>query len=210
MKLVVISSPDRVKNEIEAIHLLFQNGMECFHLRKPNYCQSEYVTLLKKINPDFHNRIIIHDFFELYNDFNIKGIHHNSRNQLIPTGFQGIKSRSCHSFDEIKAFKDSYDYLFLSPIFDSISKQNYVSSFRAEELAIASRNLIINNKIIALGGINPNHINQIRLWNFGGIAVLGFLWEDYLHTQNMNRLLENFQLLNQSIRFSDNESKTTL
>ena len=71
-----------------------------------------------------------------------------------------------------------YDYLFLSPIFDSISKKGYRSAFSPEQLTKAGKEGVINERVIALGGITPEKKTAIKDWNFGGIAVLGFLWQE--------------------------------
>ncbi|MDD6809054.1 MAG: thiamine phosphate synthase, partial [Bacteroidales bacterium] len=43
-------------------------------------------------------------------------------------------SVSCHSLEELSAHKAKFDYLFLSPIFDSISKKGYSGRFTREQL----------------------------------------------------------------------------
>ncbi|MFA4852318.1 MAG: hypothetical protein WC868_02965 [Bacteroidales bacterium] len=36
-KLIVITSPEPVNNEFEIINSLFNEGLECLHVRKPDY-----------------------------------------------------------------------------------------------------------------------------------------------------------------------------
>ncbi len=204
MKLFIISSPDNIEKETEAIHQLFENGLECLHLRKPNFTKSDYAAFLCKISRDFHAFIVIHDFFDLCNEFNLKGIHHNSRNQSVPDFFKGTKSRSCHSMEEILCYKNKYDYLFLSPIFDSFSKHGYNAAFSSKQLNKASEDKIIDKKVMALGGVNPHCINQLNRWHFGGVAVLGYLWENFSITQNKQQLYIDFQLLQETIKTTYN------
>lgn len=45
------------------------------------------------------------------------------------------------------------DYLFLSPIFDSISKRGYLSQFSFESLQNAAKEGLIDGKVFALGGV---------------------------------------------------------
>lgn len=63
--------------------------------------------------------------------------------------------------------------MFLSPIFDSVSKQGYTSAFTDNVLKQASKDGIIDNKVVALGGVTPDKINYLRQLNFGGAAMLG-------------------------------------
>lgn len=200
MKLIVISHPSWIEDENEAVRILFENGLEYFHLRKPDVTMDTYRMFLEKINPDFHKHIIIHNHFELISEYKIKGIHLNSKAKTILPMISKHCSRSCHSFNEIIENKAFYDYLFLSPVFNSISKQNYQGVFHFKDLEQASEKHIIDQKVIALGGIDVTKVKQVIEWKFGGIAVLGFLWEDYALSKDVHRLLSNFKLLQQAIK----------
>ena len=70
----------------------------------------------------------------------------------------------------------SKDYVFLSPIFDSISKVGYHAAFAPDLLNRAAEEKIIDRKVIALGGINAENIELVKQWNFGGVALLGDIW----------------------------------
>jgi len=200
LNIIVLSPSVFLDEEIEAMHLLFENGLTYYHLRKPEADKNSYIGFLEQINPDFHARIIIHNHFELTNYFDLKGIHLNSYYTEIPQVVCPHKSRSCHSFEEVLTNKPFYNYLFLSPIFDSISKKGYQSTFGEEELRIAKEKNIIDNKVIALGGVNLKTISSIATYGFGGAAVLGYLWDDFSKTRNLNTLLNRFLLLQQQIK----------
>lgn len=197
LNIIVLSPPFFLDNEIEAMDLLFENGLTYYHFRKPEADMNSSIRFLQQINPDFHTRIIIHNHFELLNYFNLKGIHLNSYYTEIPQVACQHKSRSCHSFEEILTYKPFYDYLFLSPIFESISKKGYQSAFSEDQLRMAKEKNIIDNKVIALGGVYQQKISSIASFGFGGAAVLGYLWEDFIKTRNFDALLKRFLLLQQ-------------
>ncbi len=68
------------------------------------------------------------------------GIHLNARNpKSEPHDYAGHVSCACHSVEEVKNRKHFYDYVFMSPIYDSISKVNYYSTYTAEELREAQK-----------------------------------------------------------------------
>jgi thiamine-phosphate pyrophosphorylase len=69
------------------------------------------------------------------------------------------------------------NYLFLSPIFDSISKQGYCSNFSIELLREAQAEGIIDNKVIALGGVTPRKQPLLESLGFGGYAMMGAVWK---------------------------------
>ena len=73
--------------------------------------------------------------------------------------------------------KEEFDYLFLSPIFDSISKGGYKSTFSSEQLIEASKAGVIDEKVIALGGITIDKIPYLKRLNFGGVAMLGAIYK---------------------------------
>jgi len=174
-KIIVISNPKPIINESAIITDLFSNGLKFFHLRKPFDKITTTAKLLKNIPNQFHSRIVIHQHYQLINDFELMGIHIKRNNSDIPKDCN-IISTSFHSFHELYN-KNNYKYVFLSPIFNSISKNGYNSNFTLDDLQTAYNKNIIDNKIIALGGINPDNINIIKKIGFGGAAVLGYIWQ---------------------------------
>ena len=176
MKWIVITMPDFIEHEAKYINQLFEAGIDLLHLRKPDSSLEDCEHLLQEIAPKWYPQIVVNDHFFLCPKYHLHGIHLNRRNHEIPEGFQGSISRSCHSFEEVKAATSIYNYVFLSPIFDSISKQGYTHSFSNKDLEDAANNGVINEKVIALGGISSIYIPQLRAWNFGGAAFLGDVW----------------------------------
>lgn len=173
MLWLVITSPSFIPDEASFLHRLFAHGVDIVHLRKPGATAEDCARLLDGLTADDRRRIVIHDFFELAEPYGLRGIHLNARRSTVPDGWQGHVSRSCHSLEEVKRYKDACCYVFLSPIFDSVSKQGYASAFTDNVLKQASKDGIIDNKVVALGGVTPDKINYLRQLNFGGAAMLG-------------------------------------
>ena len=179
MKLIVITTPTYFVEEDQIITALFEEGLDILHLRKPNLPAVYAERLLTLIPEKFHKRIVIHDHFYLKEEYKLKGIHLSNRNPIAPDEYTGHISASCHTFDEVKVDKKSCDYVFLSPIFNSISKEGYKSHFTEEDIRNAVKEGIIDRKVIALGGINDENIMYIKDFGFGGAAVLGSLWNRF-------------------------------
>lgn len=177
MQLIIITRPDFFLGEAAFITGLFRNGLATLHLRKPQSPPQEILQLLTEIPSEFYPRIVLHDNFSMTNDFPLKGVHLNGRNPLPPVNYKGHISRSCHSLEEVKLYKKTCNYVFLSPICDSISKEGYQASFTEKELKEAADRGIIDKKVIALGGINAAHLPQLKQWHFGGAAFLGDVWQ---------------------------------
>lgn len=180
MKWIVITSPDFLPGEASAICFLLQNGVDIVHLRKPYSQLNDYRALLKEIPSDYHGSIVLHDHFELCGEFGIQGVHINTRNRMVPSDFRGFRSCSCHSLEEVCERKEIMDYVFLSPIFDSISKPGYKSAFSEATLREAWQKGIIDKRVMALGGITFSVIPWLQSLSFGGAAFLGDVWEKML------------------------------
>ena len=66
--------------------------------------------------------------------------------------------------------------LFLSPIYDSISKQGYAAAYTRESLLRAQQAGIINQQVMALGGISLECLPEVKSLGFGGAVLLGDVW----------------------------------
>lgn len=176
MKIIAITTPKASDDDASIIGHLLDRGIDIIHLRKPESKVSECRKILAALTAEQRSKIVIHDYPELYFEFSLKGIHINRNITSLPDGYSGFKSRSCHTLEEVMKYKDSYDYLFLSPIFDSISKVGYKSAFSLEELERAARAGIIDERVIALGGVTLEKIPLLKALNFGGVAMMGALY----------------------------------
>ena len=177
MKIIAITSPTVVVEEdVAIISGLLDGGVDVVHLRKPDSDIDDCRDLLRHLDSVYLSRIVVHDYVELYSEFSLRGVHSNRNVPILPSGYVGQRSRSCHSLDEVVRYKGECDYLFLSPIFDSISKQGYSSAFSSDMLRQAADDGIIDEKVIALGGVTFDKLPYLRDLNFGGAAMLGALY----------------------------------
>ena len=177
MQIIVITRPDLFDGEAAEITQLFAAGLEILHLRKPEVNREELEALIQEIPSTYHSRIVLHEHFDLAVRYGLCGIHLNRRNSEVPQGYTGAVSRSCHSLEEAVHYKDGCNYLFLSPIYDSISKEGYGAAFSKECLRKAHSEGIIDQKVYALGGITVDHLPEIHSLGFGGAVLLGGIWQ---------------------------------
>ncbi len=190
MKLIIISTENFFDGEIEILCHLFDAGLSVFHLRKPQCSEDELRCFLEKVPKEFHHRVVLHEHFSLLDEFDLKGIHLNRRNPILYEKRGITISKSCHTIEELHCI-DDFDYVFLSPIFDSISKKGYRKAFSHEELLRAKEENIINEKVIALGGIMPENIAEIKSYGFGGVAILGGIWGN-INLPQISQITQNF------------------
>ena len=172
--LFVITPEKNHPKEIALITSLFECGLKTLHVRKPMFTENELRSYLQQIPNKFHKKIVIHSYYKLANEFSLRGIHLTERNRKLKIKKLKIVSASFHSTKDILKSRRNYEYFFLSPVFDSISKQGYKSNFKLEELKPF---LEKRRNVIALGGINAENIKMIKQVGFAGAAVLGSVWE---------------------------------
>lgn len=180
MKIIAITLPAFFPQEAEAVNRLFASGsIDLLHLRKPGSDIGDCRKLLDKIAKEWLPRIVVHNHFTLCAEYGLHGCHLNSRNPTPPDSHRGSLSCSCHSLEEAARRKPFMDYVFLSPIFDSISKQGYRSAFSDTTLREAAASGIIDDKVVALGGVTHDRIPLLEEYGFGGAAMLGEIWKEY-------------------------------
>ncbi len=188
--MIVISNPTEITNEINIINSLFEEGMELFHIRKPNYSIEELRSFLSAINSSYYSKLVLHQHHELAEEFQIKRVHFTEKERLTkpvklskPDRYKFL-STSVHSIKDFNILSNAFDYAFLSPIYPSISKQNYVPTKNAfEEIKKRTNH---HTKLIALGGISVENIEEVLHNNFDDYALLGAIW-------NTKNPIENFK-----------------
>ena len=190
--MIVLIAPEKdIENEINILNQLFEAGLEYFHLRKPEKNFEEHCDYLNQIDKKYHNKIVVHLFHELVNDFNIKGIHFQEQKRRdvldIPSDyFKGLSmygktiSSSFHEPEELINADFEFDYHLLSPVFSSISKKGY------EGKGFDVNN--INKKVIGMGGATTNNLEEFTKLGFKGVGVLGGIW-------NSSTPIEDFKLM---------------
>ena len=188
MNLIIITPEKNHPNEIELIQNFFENGLLKLHLRKPHFTFTDYRGFLFQIDKKFHHRISIHDNFSLLNSFPDLGIHLTSKlreeenyQEKISMVNPSTASTSFHSWKEIEDNSYPFDYAFISPVFDSISKKGYKAAIDLSEAKRVKKKLMDRKgkhpSIIALGGIDITNIELLYKNGFDGAAILGTVWE---------------------------------
>ena len=177
--IIVITPEELVHYETEFINELFQEGLNLLHIRKPFINSEEMSDFIQKINPEFHDQLVLHNYYDLAEDFNISRLHFREidRQSGLHQSFKNkIISTSVHKIESFNELNESWEYAFISPVFPSISKKGY-----------GENSTILNDiekrdnsdvKLIALGGINDQNINEIFGSHVDGVALLGAIWEN--------------------------------
>lgn len=189
--MIVITNPISILNEINTIHALFECGLELLHVRKPDFSKEEMKLFLSKIKHEYRSRLVLHQQHQIALDFGINRIHFSenarvsSDLEVIDNREGFIKSTSTHTMADFNKLDHCFEYAFLSPVYQSISKPDYKSDLNAEK-AIAERTNF-KTKLVALGGISTQNIEKTFHLGFDDVALLGSIW-------NTNQPKQNFKL----------------
>ena len=188
MELILISPQSSTENEVEKVIALFIAGLEVFHLRKPGYSKEKMMRYIEQIPEHFHNRIVIHSHHRLALKYSLHGIHLSSSKRKSRFDMWAIKrfiirknhnltvSTSFHKISNIDHYDPLYNYVFLSPVFDSISKKDYQSGFDVFSLKKALQRA--KYRVYALGGLCAENIVLAKEYGFKGGALLGGIWTE--------------------------------
>ncbi len=187
LKAIAITPEPIGADEPEYIRMILDCGWSRVHLRHPMATTDDIRRLIESLPTDYHKRLWLHDHHDLSKEYDLGGLQLNSRHLQPPTGYNGALSQSCHSVAEVKSPRNkAIVSVTLSPIFDSVSKQDYRAAFSPTELMT----LTAADHVIALGGITPETLPQLECYEFEGFAVLGYLFSARRPTNLNERLIK--------------------
>ena len=204
MKLILISSSGKSEDETKQLVQLFEMGIETFHLRKPKMTTKELRYYLEAVPEVFHDRIIIHSHHDLAVSYNLKGIHmtriHKKRKFRQWFIMQRIRMRkknivvstSFRKLGNLYEEENKYSYVFLSPIFDSLSGK-FQSGFNEFSLKAAIEKT--PHKVIARGGMDLSKIEKVREIGFYGMAFYSSIWKSKDPVEAGLKLFEKLKAL---------------
>ena len=95
MKIIVITSPDKMPGEVSTICRLLNDGIDSIHIRKPDWNETQCRELIEAIPEQYRCQLVLHQYFELCEEYHLKGIHLNKRHSYPPVDHKGTISCSC-------------------------------------------------------------------------------------------------------------------
>lgn len=181
--LVSPEGDNKIENEI--LPALLKLPFSAYHVRKPKLNADELIAWLKQWPEEMLNKMVIHYHHEVAVSLPVKG-YHLSRTQRKSNRF--VKqinqqfllnnwkhlSTGFHHLESLQEFEGELTHAWISPIYESISKSLYKknwSPFTWDKLSGIKR-----FKVVALGGINVDKLNDLKEKGFANAAVKGSIW----------------------------------
>ena len=179
--MIVITNPSAISNEISIIDSLFEEGLSLLHIRKPEFSEVEMARFIDQLKAEFRSNLVLHSHHQLAERFGINRIHFSEKDRKNSHDFPARFSKPCrynststHSIEDFNLLENDFDYAFLSPVFKSISKENYHPEKDLFEALKTRTNF--KTKVIALGGIDLENIAKTLENGFDDVALLGSIW----------------------------------
>lgn len=196
MTPIIISNPVAVSDEAAIINLLFDEGLELLHIRKPDYTEEEYLSLIRQINSKYRDRIVLHQFHESAQEFGISRLHFPEKKRKEITNWSAYSSfrlsTSVHSIEAFNRLPEQFNYAFLSPVFPSISKEGYSSD--VDVMKELHKRTNFNTQLTALGGITQENVQYVMENGFDAVALLGIIWKSADPIKNYTECRINYNI----------------
>lgn len=175
MNVLAVSPESDYAGEAACVVRLLENGLARYHLRKPGWAAGQTAEFIRQLPKDLQPRISLHQHHELAGDFPV-GLHFRDSGAWdLPEASAESLSRSLHRPAGLAEACQGMDYVFLSPVFSSISKPGYAPDWSLDELQ-AALPVLCPAAVYALGGIDPGNYSQAMELGFDGVVLHGALW----------------------------------
>jgi thiamine-phosphate pyrophosphorylase len=188
MNLVVFSTSDRSLSEAREVTQMFEEGLKAFHVKKSSFEKHEMEEYIKTIPSKYHKYIVLHSNHKLRKNFKLGGLHisrthrkkrYNSKWKMFKLRKLSRNLKFTRTFSKLSTLsnnKKKYDYVFLGPIYDSISKLGHSGNFgnRSMKKYIS----LSKSPVYALGGVTIDKFKECKEVGFEGVGLLGYIWNN--------------------------------
>ena len=198
MKLVIMTKSTYFVEEDKILSMLFEEGLDSLHISKADTSPLYLERLLSLLPSEYHRKIIVHQHFNMKDEFSLGGIHLDNSSVAVPRGYRGYLSRSCNDVMQLKAMKKQSDCVFLKNIHQpreqSEQEERVLSDLELDE---AYSQGLLGRHVYAMGGITIDDIPILRELDFGGVVVRNDLWDKFcIHSeQNFSSIINHFRKL---------------
>ncbi|WP_010198532.1 thiazole tautomerase TenI [Bacillus sp. m3-13] len=176
MQLHLITDGKKTQEELVAILSKVQESVDFIHVREKHRSAQEVFELVHElirsgVRP---GKIIINDRVDVAHVLYVGGVqlaYHSLGVSEIRRNFPDLRvGKSVHSYEEaLQAEMDGADFILFGHIYSTSSKEGLVPKGLLELKRLTTS---LKIPVIAIGGITPDKIKELRAFGAGGIAVM--------------------------------------
>lgn len=180
-----------------------KGGVTAVQLREKDTPTEEFTELAKSllsITRKYGIPLIINDRIDIALATGADGVHLGQSDLPYRTarkmlGYERIIGLSVENMDQLRDANElDVDYLGISPVFQTATKQDTAPSFGLEGLKEACR--LSKHRCVAIGGINSGNAGEIMECGAEGLAVVSAImdaFDPYLAALAFRNILNSFQ-----------------
>lgn len=191
MKLLLMTTPVFFVEEHQILTALFDEGLDILHLRKPHTEPVYSERLLTLLPAEYRNRVVVHDHYYLRNEYRLRGIHLNPRNEP-PAKTKGSVSASALTLPDVQRIKRNVDYVLFTPQMETPGQDAQHTERQIDEWGATK---LIDNKVMLMGGVTCENVARAKRAGFGGVVLYGAIWNrfDQWGTPDFKELTDYFR-----------------
>lgn len=178
---LILFTPNDGSWDPKMVRRLFDAGLSRLHVQvRKDWSRPQYEQFLAAIPQPFWSRIVLGEEPELVESHALGGFQMHP-GERIPRRWPKTAAVSvkCHDYDELRNTDKQCSYVFLTPVFESVSKRDHrpQRTLREYEVIVQRWKAEGGAPIHALGGITPKNAARARELGFDGIAFIGSVWK---------------------------------
>ena len=176
MQLHLITDGKKTKEELAAILSEVHESVDFIHIREKHRSANEVYKLVDELIRSGvpPGKIIINDRVDVAHVLHVGGVqlaYHSLGVSEVRRNFPELRvGKSVHSYEEaIQAERDGADFVVYGHIYSTSSKEGLIPKGLMELKKITTS---LEIPVIAIGGITPYKLQELRSAGAGGIAVM--------------------------------------
>ena len=95
--MILITNPIFVKDEIDILHSLLEEGLSLLHIRKPDFSELEMAQFIHQIKLEFRANLVLHNHHQLAEDFGIERFHFSEKERTDHQSYPARFPKPCRS-----------------------------------------------------------------------------------------------------------------
>lgn len=203
MKIISITNPYSLKHEVNIINELFEQGLYKLHLRKPDFEKQEMINFIESINPQYHKRLVLHQYYSLTKVFDIDSIHvpyedlKSRISSFIINTFALSHDKEIHKSTTFSHYKSLYgnaggaEDVILGPIYTKAADDIFNPCMTLENLSLALKKT--DKVVYALGGVSSSNALEMQNLGFSGIVLQSAIWKTMDPVSEFLKITNAFQ-----------------